>query len=67
MNTGERNKLLMQGVDPEGEPDEGGIRCARCGCCDLRVTHTIRGPDIVTRHRQCRHCGWKQRTREKVG
>ena len=67
MNTGERNKLLLQGVDPEGEPDEGGIRCNRCGCTDLRVSKTIRENELVTRYRVCRHCGRSQRTRERAG
>lgn len=38
-------------------PDQNGIACPRCGCCDLRVERTIRLPGLIRRIRYCRHCG----------
>lgn len=47
-------------------PDQPGIRCPRCGCCDLRTTHTIRQPGSVKRYRRCRHCGRRVTTYERT-
>jgi len=43
-----------------------GILCPACGCADIRTTHTIRHPGSVKRYRQCRYCGRKMITREKL-
>jgi transcriptional regulator NrdR family protein len=43
-----------------------GICCPRCGCADLKTSHTIKQPGGVKRYRVCRHCGTRLVTREKV-
>ena len=37
--------------------DELGLLCKRCGCRDLRVSETRKGPGYIVRWRKCRHCG----------
>lgn len=44
----------------------GGIECRKCGCVDLRVTRTWRGPRFIRRTRVCRHCGTRNVTTEKI-
>ena len=65
MSKDEENKLLMLGgilFDPDGR-----IRCARCECQDIRVLKSRRGPDnTIVRNRECRHCGTRFRTYERV-
>jgi hypothetical protein len=53
-----------QGAD---EDDDGkGIRCPKCGCRDLRVTHVRNAPDGSRwRRRVCRHCGTARNTYER--
>lgn len=42
-----------------------GIACPRCGCQQLRTTHTRRVRDgMVRRYRECRHCGRRITTHE---
>lgn len=43
-----------------------GLSCPRCGCGDLRTTHTIRLPGRIKRRKVCRHCGRVITTRERV-
>jgi transcriptional regulator NrdR family protein len=44
-----------------------GIRCPRCGCAHFRVIYTRRtiGGRIV-RRRECRHCGRRVTTSERI-
>lgn len=44
-----------------------GLRCPRCGCPDLRVTHTRPAAGRVRRYRRCRHCGRVVSTLETLG
>ncbi len=45
--------------------DQVGIRCRRCGCQDLRTTHTRRVRDgMIRRYKECRHCGSRLTTHE---
>jgi transcriptional regulator NrdR family protein len=45
--------------------DEIGISCPRCGCRELRTTHTRRvRQGMVRRYRECRHCGRRITTHE---
>lgn len=45
------------GQPPDSEPPAFGLRCPRCGCCDLRANRTVRLPGgRVKRYRYCRHC-----------
>jgi transcriptional regulator NrdR family protein len=42
-----------------------GIRCPRCGCQDLRTTHTRRVREgMIRRYKECRHCGRRITTHE---
>lgn len=43
-----------------------GIECPRCGCCDCRVTNTVRHVNMRSRRRRCRNCGHGFTTREKT-
>ena len=48
-------------------PEDRGICCPKCGCAHLRVVYTRRawGRKII-RRRECRHCGRRMTTYEKV-
>jgi len=48
-----------------------GLQCPKCGCCDLRITDrkvsNIRHKGgIGIRIRECRHCGHRVKTHERV-
>jgi len=43
-----------------------GVRCPECGCGHWRVLKTRKGPGTIVRRRECRHCGRRLTTREKV-
>lgn len=43
-----------------------GIKCAKCGCQDLRVLETRKNARMIIRRRECRHCGHRVTTREKT-
>ena len=45
-----------------------GIECPDCGCCDLRVvmTRTRQVVGRIRRVRECRHCGKRITTYERV-
>ena len=50
------------------KPDEKrGLECPRCGCGHFRVLYTRRtwGGRLL-RRRECRHCGQRMTTYEKV-
>ena len=48
----------------EPDPPPAGLECPDCGCRDLRVDYTRRGPGFITRRRRCRNCGRCIITRE---
>jgi DNA-directed RNA polymerase subunit RPC12/RpoP len=48
------------------EAMEKGIRCPACGCRDLHVVNTIVQLGRIIRYRQCRHCGKRIRTKERI-
>ncbi len=55
---------MIVGTDEEKQV---GLRCPDCGCRDLRVVYTRqRSHGRVVRCRQCRHCGRRLVTTEKV-
>ena len=33
-----------------------GIPCPKCGCADLRTTHTRKSTRTIRRRRECKHC-----------
>ncbi|HPY76665.1 MAG TPA: ogr/Delta-like zinc finger family protein [Anaerohalosphaeraceae bacterium] len=44
-----------------------GIACPKCGCKDWKVTDTrVFSHNKIRRYRQCRNCGRKIRTVEKI-
>lgn len=57
-------------LPPRQEPDEPppvGLSCRRCGCRDLRVLYTrAKHDDKIVRRRQCRNCGARLTTTERV-
>jgi len=52
----------------QGDADQRGLICRRCGCGHFRVIYTrpALGGRIV-RRRECRHCGKRLITWEKAG
>ncbi|MEX2388790.1 MAG: hypothetical protein WD534_13005 [Phycisphaeraceae bacterium] len=48
------------------DPEERGLRCPRCGCGHLPVVYTRPKPGCILRVRECRHCGKRLSTRERV-
>ena len=49
------------------DPDEPGLECQGCGCRHFNVLHTRRRPNgVILRRRECRHCGRRITTVEKV-
>jgi len=43
-----------------------GIKCPRCECRDLRVTKVWHKGTITVRRRECRHCGFRMTTNERL-
>ena len=52
----------------EGNRDERGLACRKCGCRHFRVDYTrpAWGGRLI-RRRECRHCGKRMTTWEKAG
>ena len=48
------------------KPRPPGLVCPRCGCADLRVVNTKQRANRVSRRRECRHCGKRITTSEKL-
>ena len=46
--------------------EDRGIACKNCGCKHLSVYYTRRHVKKIIRMRQCRHCGRRVRTVERV-
>jgi transcriptional regulator NrdR family protein len=47
--------------------EDRGLRCRKCGCRDLRVVYTRpAGGAKVIRRRECRYCGQRLTTSERV-
>jgi hypothetical protein len=46
--------------------EAAGLVCPRCHCRDFHVIYTRRQENSVMRRRECRHCGRRVTTREKV-
>jgi transcriptional regulator NrdR family protein len=45
---------------------EPGISCPACGCCDLRVVYVRQRMGRTMRRRECRHCGRRVVTWERI-
>jgi len=42
------------------------MECPNCGCGDLRVVKTVSVTGQIRRRRECRHCGRRITTSEKI-
>ncbi len=50
------------------DPEPRGILCPKCGCAHFEVIYTRRIPDgAIRRRRECRHCGRRVTTTERMG
>jgi DNA-directed RNA polymerase subunit RPC12/RpoP len=43
-----------------------GLECPTCGCRHFETVETRPRPGIILRRKQCRHCGHRVTTRERV-
>ena len=46
--------------------DEKGIECPSCGCRHFYVIYTRRRADRIVRRKECRHCGKRVITSERL-
>lgn len=53
-------------ADEEDNTEQKGLRCPKCGCCDLRVRYSELKPQKRQRVRYCRACGRRVVTHEKI-
>jgi transcriptional regulator NrdR family protein len=44
-----------------------GLECPRCGCRHFRVIYTRPRNGSILRRKECRHCGRRVVTRERIG
>jgi len=56
----------MEDAANNTEDQPRGLRCPKCGCCDLRVKYTRHFPETRRRVRICRNCRCKVRTKEVI-
>jgi transcriptional regulator NrdR family protein len=56
----------MSGQPPKDGTTTRGLECPRCGCRHFYVIRTWQTGKFVCRRRQCRHCGRRVTTQEKV-
>lgn len=58
---------MSQAPMPRQDEPEYGLRCPACGCGHWRVIYTRpRLGGRLVRRRECRHCGKKVTTTEKL-
>jgi hypothetical protein len=50
----------------DGAPAAVGLACRACGCRHLEVVYTRPHPGGILRRRQCRHCGRRLTTVERL-
>lgn len=54
-------------TDAVSSRETKGLVCRQCGCAHSRVVYTRRGSDRkLIRRRECRHCGARVTTWEKL-
>lgn len=59
-------KHYSQPIVP-GQPPGRGLTCPDCGCRHFRVIYARAGPHaIIQRRRECRHCGRRVTTIERM-
>ena len=49
-----------------GEKPTSGLCCPDCGCAMLQVVYTRHRANHIFRLRECRYCGRRVRTRERI-
>lgn len=49
-----------------GRHEPKGIECPQCGCRHFYVVYTRPKPGKIVRRRECRHCGRRVTTVERV-
>ncbi|QDU39634.1 hypothetical protein Mal4_39800 [Maioricimonas rarisocia] len=54
----------MSNQKPVPEPE--GLVCPNCGCRHFCVIYTRPRAEIIVRRKECRHCGRRVTTTEKV-
>jgi transcriptional regulator NrdR family protein len=55
---------MSQQTKPKDSPS--GITCPRCGCNHFQVIYTRPRTESIIRSRECRHCGRRVTTRERL-
>ena len=48
------------------EAERGGLSCPACGCRHFRVIYTRRGRGLLLRRRECRNCGRRVTSYERI-
>jgi transcriptional regulator NrdR family protein len=57
-----------QTAKPKPEPRPRGLECPSCGCRHFEVLYTrATFMGTIRRRRQCRHCGRRVTTSERMG
>lgn len=56
----------MTDSPPNGETPPRGIRCRQCGCGHFWVIYVCQRLGKIERRRECRNCGKRVTTFEKV-
>lgn len=57
----------MSSDAPTQQPEQpAGLVCPRCGCAHFWTLRTTRRSGRIVRHRECRHCGRRFTTAEKI-
>jgi transcriptional regulator NrdR family protein len=53
--------------DAKKSEDDRGLQCQRCGCRHFHVIYTRRASgEKLVRRRECRHCGTRVTTCERI-
>ncbi len=53
-------------IDEANPPEEKGLECPRCGCRHFYVVYNDKQTKRIVRRRQCRNCGRRVTTVEKI-
>ena len=61
-----RETYRLSDMDNRNRDTSGGLTCSKCGCHDFKVLQTREVSGRVTRRRQCRNCGHRITTTERV-
>lgn len=59
-------EIAGQGVGPVRPDEPVGLVCAGCGCRHFYTIETRPAARMIVRRRECRHCGKRITTRERI-